>query len=518
MRPIPVQDGLWTFYAFNPGSGIALRWHPVDRQDVKIMTNSSTTAESVDYYTTQRIYCDKMVTHPDTGVNYYRVQGTRGWVFDRRKRRTMLLGEDQVREGLFAYRCIKRIEARAFPSIEDKTRVGWSVKVTDLVVADFVMDESSPGASIDASASGPYFHLTGGIGWMFEYKLGVKSMEQIPMEDGTWVLRALNRIALRAQPIDDGGIKLETLYQPHAAVKCDKRIKSPSSGTCFYRVSGTTGWVFDKRDDIIMMELVSSGTPTNDMNLRSSVVQNGWTPDFVRGVAAVVDGMQEISFNEQSRLISFRSTNDVRINVYYTTRTVGTALFHPHQGKTQLFRRDCDVSELMAIFVNPRLHTDKGYQRKRKLGNGSHSIGSVRSIPIGSNEYIVDIEDELRQELCAGEKELGALKAKQAKLTDRIAGFNVERQRAADKINAETSALMGAIAERAEAARKKELAIAEAARQKKLTCPICSRVFTRESAMQQHKRDSHGFTCEHCFRSFNNNHGLDQHRSALGHW
>jgi hypothetical protein len=287
---------------------------------------------------------------------------------------------------------------------------------------------------------------------------------------------------------------------------------------CFYRVIGTTGWVFDKRDGLIMMELLSSGTASSAMDLDSAMVENGWSPDFVRGVAATVDGMEEISFNEQSRVISFRSADDVRINVYYTTRTVGTALFHPLQGKTQLFRRDCDVSDLKAIFVNPRVHTDKGYQRKRKTGHASFSIGSVRSVPIASDEYIVDIEDELRQELCAGEKELGDVKAKQAKLRERIAGFNAERQRAADKIRSETLEHIKAIVEKAEAVKRKELAIAEAARRKELTCPICSREFTSGSAMHQHKRDSHGFTCEHCLRSFNDSHGLYQHRDALGHW
>jgi hypothetical protein len=171
-------------------------------------------------------------------------------------------------------------------------------------------------------------------------------MEQTPIGNGTWVLRVLNGagIALRAQPIDDGGRHPETTYEPHVVVKCDKRIRSPSSGVCFYRVSGTTGWVFDKRGGSNMMELLSSDTATNTMDLHhSSIVQNGWSPDFVRGVAATVDGMEEIAFNEQSRLLSFRS-GEVRINVYNTTRTVGTALSHPRHGKTQLFRRDCDVS------------------------------------------------------------------------------------------------------------------------------------------------------------------------------
>ena len=68
MKPIPVSDGLWTFYAYNPPTGIAPRWHPIDRQEVKIGGCFSTM---------RKIYCDKKVVHPDNGVNFYRVQGTR---------------------------------------------------------------------------------------------------------------------------------------------------------------------------------------------------------------------------------------------------------------------------------------------------------------------------------------------------------------------------------------------------------------------------------------------------------
>ena len=69
-----------------------------------------------------------------------------------------------------------------------------------------------------------------------------------------------------------------------------------------------------------------------------------WSIDNIRVIAGE-NGWTEIDFNEPSRVISF-SRNDpfcgcsMRINVYYTTRTVGSALHHPSKGKTQLFRRN----------------------------------------------------------------------------------------------------------------------------------------------------------------------------------
>lgn len=57
----------------------------------------------------------------------------------------------------------------------------------------------------------------------------------------------------------------------------------------------------------------------------------------------------------------------VRINVWYTTMTVGTCLTHPIQGKTQLFRRRVSRELLEKILKNPRIHTRKGYQKKRNV-------------------------------------------------------------------------------------------------------------------------------------------------------
>jgi len=56
--------------------------------------------------------------------------------------------------------------------------------------------------------------------------------------------------------------------------------------------------------------------------------------------------------------------DEVRLNIYTSTMTVGTCLNHPKKGKTQLFRKNVTQAELTAIYKKPRVHTNKGYTRK----------------------------------------------------------------------------------------------------------------------------------------------------------
>lgn len=71
-----------------------------------------------------------------------------------------------------------------------------------------------------------------------------------------------------------------------------------------------------------------------------------------------------IAHDKDSFMLSFYNKEKIRINVYYTTMTVGTCLEHPKKGKTQLFRKKVNLSQLAKIFENPRTHTDKGYYTK----------------------------------------------------------------------------------------------------------------------------------------------------------
>ena len=85
-------------------------------------------------------------------------------------------------------------------------------------------------------------------------------------------------------------------------------------------------------------------------------------------LAAARAGLEELAVNEASRLVSFVTAEGVKINVYYTSRTVATCLTHPQQGKTQLFRRECwTLHDLRDIFANPRVHGHGGYHERQEL-------------------------------------------------------------------------------------------------------------------------------------------------------
>jgi hypothetical protein len=98
---------------------------------------------------------------------------------------------------------------------------------------------------------------------------------------------------------------------------------------------------------------------------------------------------EEINFNEVSKMISFR-VGFARVNIYYTTGTVGTCIDHPISGETQLFRRNQTIYTMASIFNDPRVHTGAGnYQiadrndKKRKL----------------NDEETIDEEDALKEQL-----------------------------------------------------------------------------------------------------------------------
>ena len=78
-------------------------------------------------------------------------------------------------------------------------------------------------------------------------------------------------------------------------------------------------------------------------------------------------GLAEIYHNPQSAVVSFSSLQAgfKRLNVYYSTGTVGTCMDHPTKGHTQLFRRNVGFDLLMQLMRQPRMHTGAGYHRKR---------------------------------------------------------------------------------------------------------------------------------------------------------
>jgi hypothetical protein len=78
---------------------------------------------------------------------------------------------------------------------------------------------------------------------------------------------------------------------------------------------------------------------------------------------ATTHGWNKLSTETSQAAMASYSRQDMRLNFWLSTGTVGSYLDHPHQGKTQLFRREVDMAQAEEIFQNPRVHTGAGYQR-----------------------------------------------------------------------------------------------------------------------------------------------------------
>ena len=165
-----------------------------------------------------------------------------------------------------------------------------------------------------------------------------------------------------------------------------------SSMADFYIDNGIDPTDFDSFDNFVDMHTAT--TPTPKLNL-----------DHVRQLAATAD-LKEIYCNEDSKVISFVPRSDhsptKRINIYWTTGTVGTCVLHPKQGHTQAFRRDVTPSLLEELMLNPRMHTNTTYQRKRARGGSSSSSfrgGASTGDPADEESELIKQQMKLKQEL-----------------------------------------------------------------------------------------------------------------------
>ena len=68
------------------------------------------------------------------------------------------------------------------------------------------------------------------------------------------------------------------------------------------------------------------------------------------------------------------------LHVWCTSGTVGSYLDHPRQGKTQLYRRNVDWSDLRQILNNPRVHTGTGYHERAELERRQQAAQRERTV------------------------------------------------------------------------------------------------------------------------------------------
>ncbi len=135
----------------------------------------------------------------------------------------------------------------------------------------------------------------------------------------------------------------------------------------------------------------------------------------VRRIAREIADIKEIGINEASKVISFQSVNSGwKINVYYTTGTVGTCVEHPISGKTQLFRRKVDYKTLQRIFQHPRVHTGKGYYKVPTSESKPGSSGSGSPVEDEETALMKQIAF-LKPQLELMEEQLASIRQKRVK-------------------------------------------------------------------------------------------------------
>ena len=394
MKEMLVEKGLWTFVADNYPNGIALRSGPNDHADTFV-------EPAVVYYPMQRIVCDRRIRGPD-GADFFRVQGTDGWVFDKRGDSFMMIPETSVDKGLFVYRAKTALAIRSDTSIGDSQMTSFSVSQDEMVAVDVI--RKSP---VRGSTNGPFLRLTDGSGWLFEYKQSELMLERLPVDKGKWAFKVGNdAVHLHRQPIDspDFFAVPDVQYAPGDFIDCDYKVRS-LDGVTFYRVIGTDGWVFDKRAN---RDLLTKAKPNGKVN-RSTTNHstNGarvpWDPSAVRRIADGIPNLFQIGHSTENEVISFRNNKGVRINVYYATRTIGTAMDHPIGGKTQMFRRHCTTDDLRKMLEHPKAHIGRGYQSSLSKRARLTETGGGQS-PAAPTE-----QEALRTSLQAFEEEIALL-------------------------------------------------------------------------------------------------------------
>jgi len=117
-------------------------------------------------------------------------------------------------------------------------------------------------------------------------------------------------------------------YLVEGLVSCYARVVG-STGDVYWRVHGSPGgWLFETRDGKRTLERVGralTALDTSTTTSASAAITLSGARDLARRL-----GAEEILYNENSRVVSFKK-DGTRINVYYTTGTVGTCLIHPVQ-------------------------------------------------------------------------------------------------------------------------------------------------------------------------------------------
>ncbi|GKY97327.1 hypothetical protein MPSEU_000691100 [Mayamaea pseudoterrestris] len=500
IQQVPVKTGLWKFYIDNYPVGQALRKHPIDSAEMHLPPTDSLDQAPIIYAPMQLVFCDCKVTHPVSKITWYRVQGTdSGWIVDRRLDHpvNMLLPANKVQTGLFAFVALKSLCVRSQCSSANSCMTNHAVKQGQIVTVNVIRtrpslreEGSSAGFSssfsdsdtenhvTSSSTNGPYLRLTDGSGWVFVRKEGMEIMRQVPIMAVQAHLEVLNHpvgLSLRRFPMDDQDkiVHKAKPFRPGTLLQADLQV-TDEQGVRYYRIVGTDGWLFDRRGRDSVLKVLNEGEPTSNeavvmskqVGMAAATNKDGWSIEFVRGVASTIESVQEKDYHPNSQVLCFETVEQVRIDVYCNTRTIGVR----PMGKQYAWYRNCSPKAL-------RDHMSRDLvEMIMKTGmicpdDEEVTVSYMQSTADAQTNKSRE-EEEARNHLLRVDQEIQELLAKRLNYLAQIRVFDAERAAVAEAMSSHVEE------------RKKEQE-----RLQNLNDPTCDPAYIRESVYDTTVRD-----------------------------
>jgi hypothetical protein len=149
----------------------------------------------------------------------------------------------------------------------------------------------------------------------------------------------------------------------------------------------------DRMSTIIYITTISMSSPDVIQSNTDNVVSPSPSPEEIIALAKSV-GYQERRPTTSMTLFFIDNPSygvpPCRINIYYTTRSIMTCLSHPsssdgssanNQKTNELWRSNAydTLEELLGLFLNPRIHTGKGYRNANKAVRGCAACGEMKT-------------------------------------------------------------------------------------------------------------------------------------------
>ena len=409
VEEVTVEMGLWSFYVMELQT---LRRHPTYRLD-----GPQNIIKQAEYFPMQKIYCDRVIAGATASDKWFRVQGTSGWICSMSEKGTtpLLLDSDAVASGIFIFQAIWSIQVRSKQSTSEDFLTSHWVRRDDVVEVDLVVEDGD----------NRFLRLADGSGWLFTHKKdGTETMKELPVQFGSYELRVLTTpgsLCLRRNPSEGQAHELDHTFPQGSLLQADEcvSISRGNEDLRYFRVIGTTGWVAEKIHSVQALDLLTTDTNVTSGSERSD--GEGWTPDFVRGVAAALENVFESKFFKDALVLEFHSTEDVQMIVFCRTRTIGVLAC---KGEAYTWYRDCSSRQLFELL-------------KMDMAQAMVAGGSIKRSPsqISVSSDRVD-RDEIREEglrsnLLSLDKEVEALERKRRFLVRELLPFDVERAKTA---------------------------------------------------------------------------------------